>query len=225
MKYPKIQSPWKRDLKRPGHPFRPNEFSTPWLEFLADCPWEWTEKIDGMNIRVLYDPEGGDASLFPDYNPRVSFLGRTDKAVIPQELAEELQRVFVTDPIAPLSDTLTGPITLYGEGVGPKIQRGKHGFTAPRFILFDARVEDHWLPRDAVEGIAKGLGLRYAPVISTTPMTIWEAAEYVMDGFQSTFGPFAAEGLVGRPPIEFRAAGKRVITKLKTKDFAHGSRR
>ena len=44
--------------------------------------------------------------------------------------------------------------------------------------------------------------------------------ENVKKGFISKWGDFQAEGIVARPQVELKARnGKRVITKIKNKDF------
>lgn len=44
----------------------------------------------------------------------------------------------------------------------------------------------------------------------------------VQKGFNSEWGDFLAEGIVARPSVElFSRNGKRIITKLKYKDFIH----
>ena len=46
-------------------------YSSPELKYLSESMWEFEEKLDGTNIRILWD------------GYRVSFAGRTDKAQIP----------------------------------------------------------------------------------------------------------------------------------------------
>lgn len=54
------------------------------VEFLKDNVWQFTEKVDGTNIRVHWDGH------------RVTFAGRTDRAQIPKHLLERLNRYNVT---------------------------------------------------------------------------------------------------------------------------------
>ena len=79
-KYPKIHTLWKRDPER-KMVVMPGEYALPEIEMLANLPWEWTEKIDGTNIRIGWDGED------------VAYGGRTDKAQIPKHLLEYL-RIF-----------------------------------------------------------------------------------------------------------------------------------
>ena len=51
--------------------------------------------------------------------------------------------------------------------------------------------------------------------------TLHEMVEQARKGIKSTWGDFAAEGIVARPAVELKTrAGHRIITKIKSKDFA-----
>ena len=52
--YPKIQSIYKRDPDNQYKTFT-TEYATPEIGYLADCEWEFTEKVDGTNIRIGWD--------------------------------------------------------------------------------------------------------------------------------------------------------------------------
>lgn len=54
-KHHKIQSVFKRDKQ--GR-FLLGQWSRPYLEYLADLQWGWTEKVDGTNIRIGIDGNG-----------------------------------------------------------------------------------------------------------------------------------------------------------------------
>lgn len=89
------------------------------------------------------------------------------------------------------------------------------------FILFDVKVGNWWLSRDACQGIAYIIGIDVVPLIDM--MTIPEAIEYVRVGFNSIISEdreLKAEGLVLKTPygLQFRN-GERIILKIKTCDF------
>lgn len=113
-------------------------------------------------------------------------------------------------------------ISIYGEGYGAKIQKGGNYIKNDvGFILFDVKVNNWWLSREACEAVAEKLGLPIVPLIGY--MTIPEAIEYVKKGFKSTIAEnpdYDAEGLVLKTPhgLQFRN-GQRIITKIKTCDF------
>ena len=198
--YPKIQSVFKRDDKT--HKFIIGEWAEPEFEYLKDCLWEATEKIDGTNIRVIWDEAGR------------RFEGRTDNAQIPAILYKKLCETFPTD------NPFDYPVCLYGEGYGTRIQKGGGNYKADGvdFALFDVFIDGWWLEQDNVKGIAEKLGISAVPFVGY--FTLHNAMDFVDTGFKSTFGDFNAEGLVLKTQVQlFNRKGKRIITKMKTKDF------
>lgn len=202
--YHKIHSVYKRDER--GR-FMVGQFARPEIEYLAGCEWLWTEKVDGTNIRIGIDAEG----VF-----RIG--GRTDRAQIPARL---LDAISALDIERKLRDSFDGPVTLYGEGYGAKIQKGGGNYRPDQgFVLFDVNVGGWWLQRHAVEDVAATLGLDVVPLVYEG--TIEGAIRIVgtPEGQKSSWGTFRAEGLVGTPAVPlFARDGKRVIVKVKSKDF------
>lgn len=207
--YHKIETVYERDTAGTKKLIE-GKFRNPAVEFLQDNVWEWTEKIDGTNIRVHWDGH------------QASFGGRTDNAQIPAPLVNRLNELFGGETNAQLFEQKFGEteITLYGEGFGAKIQKGGGLYKSDGvdFILFDARVGDLWLTRDSVEDIGKAFNLRVVPVVLRCD--IETAVKYVKTEPLSTIGVNMMEGLVGRPMEELRdRRGNRVIVKLKVRDF------
>jgi len=215
MLYHKIQSIFKRDMSSPNNSFIIGDYTIPEFEFLKDNNWVWTEKIDGTNIRIMWDGES------------VTFGGRTDNAQMPIFLLYKLQELFEgTEKRKLFKDIFSKDgvcftnICLYGEGYGAKIQKGGGNYIADGvdFILFDIKIGDIWLKREDVEDIAAKLGIRTVNIVGEG--TVNEAIEFVKKGFNSEFGDFLAEGLVIRPEIELLSRnGSRIITKIKHRDF------
>lgn len=190
------------------------EFSQNEFKLLENITWEWTEKIDGTNIRVDWISSEIDYDLI--------FKGRTDNAQIPANLFKKLGEIFVKPTMKELF--LENSITLYGEGFGAKIQKGGGNYNPDDvdFILFDIKIGNWWLKRCDVEDIASKLKINCVPIVGEG--TIQQAIDFVKKGFYSTFSTeknkFYAEGLVLRPKEElFDRAGRRIITKIKRKDF------
>jgi len=212
-KYPKINSIYKRDEK--GN-FITGKYSEPEIEYLKDLDWEWTEKIDGTNIQIEWDAVSHKAGIL--IPPSVIFRGRTKKAQIPTFLVDKLREMFPHTLFEKhYPDT---SMILYGEGHGAKIQKGggKYIPDGVSFILFDVLIDNIWLQRKDVEDIASKLGINAVPFIRHG--TINEAIEHVKNGFISTFGDFIAEGLVLKTRIPLlKRNGKRIITKIKHRDF------
>lgn len=207
MKYPKIQSVYKRDPNNNFKTFLP-EYSTPEIEYLKDNTWEFTEKVDGTNIRIEFYPE----------LQRVFYKGRTERSQIPTALLTRLQ-IFTPALLGGVFDHHITGVTLYGEGYGKWIQHGsKYLPDRVDFILFDVWVDGMWLKRTDVDDIAHKLGIQAVPVI--TWGTLNDMKILTSFGIQSQVGECPAEGIVARPTIEMcNRKGERIITKLKTKDF------
>ncbi len=195
--YHKIQSVYRRTERGA---FIEGEWSTPELEALAGIQWEWTEKVDGTNIRI-WMPDGGGLVVG----------GRTDRAQIPATLLQGINALE-------LDRTMPSNMTLYGEGYGAKINRGGNYRQDQSFVLFDVRVGDWWLNRDGVEDVAMTLGIQVVPVVGRG--TLYGAIEIVGSGFTSTWGEFEAEGVVCRPSAQlFDRRGRRIICKVKSRDL------
>jgi len=207
--YPKINGLYKRGEKGK---IVDGEFSRPEFEYLADLDWQWTEKVDGTNIRLGYD----FASL------RLSIAGRTDRAQIPPDLLTVLQELQDSMPWDKAFPEIDEVVTLYGEGYGARIQKGGGNYRPdPGFVLFDVKVGEFWLSRENVEDVAGKMGLDVVPVVLLAP--IREAEEAVKKDYVRSVWPGVdrPEGLVGRPSVPlFTNRGDRITTKIKWKDYA-----
>jgi len=204
--YPKIHSPFKRHTEGPQrNNLDPTRWARPEFQLLAGLRWEWTEKVDGTNVRVIWD------------GYKVTFGGRTDNAQMPATLLTVLRELF---PETLLEQQFgASPAVLYGEGYGAKIQNGGRYRPDQGFVLFDVKVGEWWLLRDAVEDVAAKMSLDVVPIQMRG--SIEAAIEAVSEGIVSAWDvSLTAEGLVGRPPLGITARdGDRLMVKVKTEDF------
>jgi hypothetical protein len=207
--YHKIHTIFKRDEK--GKLIF-GDFSRPEFEYLQHNDWEWTEKVDGTNIRVMWK------------DGMVKFGGKTDRASIPSKLMNNLIEMFPEHKFMNLEHNID-EMCLYGEGYGAGIQKGGGNYSKIQtFVLFDVKIGHWWLLREAVKGIARHFDIQTVPVIQR-PLgkgSLWNAIDYVgsKEGFKSHWGDFQAEGLVLRPLVPLHARnGDRVIAKIKHRDF------
>lgn len=201
--YVKINTIWKRDER--GRIIE-GDYATPELAYLAGTDWEWTEKVDGTNVRV-----GWNGST-------VEFGGRTANAQMPTKLVAALRDLFSDTSM--LSEVFgESEAVLYGEGYGAGIQGGGGNYSPSQtFVLFDVTVGPWWLRREDVTDVAGKLGLRTVPIIGRG--TLQWASDQAKASLTSDWGAFASEGLVGRPAVDlFSRKGERVMAKIKTKDF------
>lgn len=205
-KYHKIQTVYKRDPANNHKTLLEGQWTRDEFRYLASNRWIFTEKVDGTNIRVQWDADNGG----------VGFAGKSDKAQIPPFLLESLNAMFDTR----MGQVFDCPACLYGEGYGARIQKGGGNYRSEAsFVLFDVKVGDWWLKRDDVDDIAAKLNLTVVPVVGLG--SLFEMVEMAREGFVSTWGDFPAEGIVARPEVELQDRnGRRIITKIKHKDFA-----
>ena len=207
IEYNKIDTLYKRDMEGSKRLLE-GEFRNPTVEFLKDNIWQFTEKVDGTNIRVYWDGH------------KVQFGGRTERAEIPAHLVNYLNDTFGTSEVEQVFEEKFGEteVILFGEGYGPKIQNGGAYRADVSFILFDVLISNNYQPRESVEDIAKAFGIDIVPIIFEG--TIQEGVDFVKGHPDSTMGTAKMEGLVGRPKVEMRdRCGKRVIVKIKWEDF------
>lgn len=171
--------------------------------------WQFTEKIDGTNIRCIWDHTTG----------KLTFGGKTDNAQIHADLVRYLYENIPVENVRQVFPDVSAVI--YGEGYGAGIQKGGDYSDKKQFIVFDVLVDGKWwLNWENVCDVAAKLHLDTVPFIGE--MSLEAATEMVRAGFPSRLngGKAKAEGLVGRPAETlFDKKGARLIVKLKTKDF------
>jgi hypothetical protein len=233
--YQKINTIFKRDSNNIIMPDA--EFSVPELNWLRNCKFDATEKIDGTNIRIEVVPMQGEDF---EITFEVAYKGKTDNAQIPSHLLKHLEETYPADKVLEalgLPENIDEEwllskgykhledipmYTIYGEGYGVKIQKGGNYIKdGVGFIVFDVKVGDMYLLRDSMEDIAGKLGAPVVPYMGQ--FTIDEAIEFVKTGFKSTIAEnkdYDAEGLVLKCPDGLRTRrGERIIFKVKTCDF------
>lgn len=234
MEYPKINSLYKREgcgeydekknryvsdlMKKPRKSaIIEGEYACD--EFPSINKWSVTEKIDGTNVRILFNP----------ITHQILFKGRTENAQFPTFLYTYLKDTFTLDNMFNISETSS--IILFGEGYGPKIQSGGYYRNDVSFILFDVLVDEKlWLNREDVIEIADKLNIKSVPLLARTEnglqthdWTLPQIVEYVKSKPNSTIAQIEdheMEGIVARsnPQIMFRSGGQ-IMFKLKCKDF------
>lgn len=181
------------------------------VEYLKDNRWQFTEKIDGTNIRVHWDGH------------KVEFGGRTDTSQIPAHLVNKLNELFSTMEAEELFEQAFGEkdVILFGEGYGKNIQDvGGQYRPDVSFILFDVMIGDNYQTREWVEVTAKMFGIDVVPIVLEG--TLEDGVRFVMQRPASTIGTAPMEGVVARPMVEMRdRVGDRIITKIKWKDFKY----
>lgn len=210
-KYHKIQTVWNRDPDNKYKTLIENEWAKPEFAYLQNYSWICTEKIHGMNMRVIWDGEA------------VRVAGRTDRAQIPGDLMEHITEKYTPELFVNAFPDCDN-VVLYGEGYGAGIQKGTGAYSKEKkLVLFDIATWGRFLPWDEFEALAtEQLSAPIVPVIARSDLNT--AIQLTRKGFDSLLAEeenYQAEGLVCRFPIElYNRYGERVITKIKTKDFS-----
>ena len=206
--YHKITTIYMRQESKPLKLIE-GKYREPELELLKDIEWTFTEKVDGTNIRIMWD----------GYN--VFFGGRTENAQIPSYLVNKLNELFTGTKIEQIFEQVFGEskVILFGEGYGAKIQKGGGNYSNNQeFVLFDVKVGEWYLKREDIEDVAKKFSLKTVPIIAKG--NLQTGVDLVKSGLKSQWGDFIAEGLVAKPSVDiFNRRGQRIITKIKTEDF------
>lgn len=96
--YQKINTLFKRDVNNIIMPYE--DFVDPAFEWLKDCKFECSEKVDGTNVRF-------EVSSMPKYENdelvgvsfSVEYKGKTDNAVLPKMLEDFMKTTYTPDVI------------------------------------------------------------------------------------------------------------------------------
>lgn len=204
--YEKIETLFLRDDKTKK--LVEGKYRNETVEFLKDIDWEFTEKIDGTNIRICWDGH------------KVQYLGRTNKAQIPSQLMNRLIELFGGEVNEEIFEQHFGEneVMLVGEGYGAKIQTGGDYRPDNDFILFDVCINGNYQPRVVVDSIASYFNIDTVPIIMTGKLQ--DGVDFVKTKPKSTIGTANMEGLVARPKVELQdRCGNRLIVKIKVIDF------
>ncbi len=206
--YHKIETLFERDEKTKK--LIVGQYRNSTVEFLRNCDWQFTEKVDGTNIRVHWDGH------------KVEFGGRTDKAQIPTHLLSKLEELFGSYENEQIFEQRFGEkdVILFGEGYGRKIQKGEEYRDDVSFILFDVMINGYYQPRISVEYTASYFGIDVVPIVLEG--NLQQGIDYVLNNRNSIIAKNGAqlEGLVARPKMEMLdRMGNRVIVKIKYRDF------
>lgn len=241
-KYHKIHSPFNRDDK--GN-FIFSEWARPEFELLQDVLWTIREKVDGTNIRVMWDRDPHS-----DTYDQVFFGGRTDNAQIPDHLMKVLEKTFTPErfskafdgqdrPGTDMSGAWFGRMILHGEGFGSKIQKigSQYISDGAGFVLFDVELvhpytdECTFMAEETITEFADKLDIARVPLHE--PQTLRSIINEVGDTSRSDLIPRSSmklgkpteenppiEGFVVHPLYEMQdRRGDRIITKIKYRDF------
>ena len=211
MRYPKINSLFKR------HPesgmFLWGDYSQP--EFDLIKKWRVEEKIDGMNVRVIFTVEA-------DNSIKIELKGRNEDSMIPSALVNHMETKVMNHAMKILEFmNCKGKMVMFGEGYGPKIQSGGNYRDDIGFILFDVWGGHRWSSRGEVAALAHLLDLPMP--FDYGMMTEQEIINLVAGKPLSptAIRPMQFEGVICRsePLLRNNYTGDPLVFKFKCKDL------
>lgn len=217
MKYHKINSLYMRNER--GKIIEGSFVNETFEElYNSNYRFEYTEKVDGTNIRVIITKAKEDSGFY------VEFKGRTDDAIIPNLLQAKLESIFNDVDWNKIFDwERCSEVILYGEGFGHGIQGcgDKYNKENVDFVLFDLMINGTFMNSDWVTNIAVVLGVHRAEVLGVASLR--EIEEFVKSKPCSKLAKtpnFPMEGVVCRPVGDLKdRLGNRIIIKIKHKDY------
>lgn len=218
MKYHKINSLYMRNER--GKIIEGSFVNETFEElYNSNYRFEYTEKVDGTNIRVIITKAKEDSGFY------IELAGRTDNAVIPDHLLTKLDSIFNDVDWNKIFDwERCSEVILYGEGFGHGIQGcgDKYNKEDVDFVLFDLMINGTFMNSDWVTNIAVILGVHRAEVLGVASLK--EIEEFVKSKPCSKLAKtpnFPMEGVVCRPVGDLKdRLGNRIIIKIKHKDYA-----
>lgn len=218
--YPKIKNLHKRDPadNKVIDEYTDEIFSP---ELLGNAGWTWREKMDGTNLRIIWDGH------------RAEYRGRTDRAQF-----SDGQTVFLDEKIkSPAFEELleqtfgNTEAVLYGELIGNKLQGNPHKVDGYEIRVYDAFVAGWWLLPASVDELASDLGLGSAEIIVVAPIghmhRVMKNIASMTEAFEGEAEPFEyLEGIVGTAPGSVLGRNGSILrVKLKLENYKSGVRK
>jgi len=228
MKFPKIQTLWKRN---DSGLIIPGEYSEP--EFENMKKWAVSEKLDGMNCRIFIGYNAMDKNSnykeFDIEGYKIFLKGKTDNAELNEDIMDNLEKEFKKniniDKLKELYEQDT-KVILYGELVGDKAQKNSWKYVRKEnekqkneVILFDVFINGWWFDPDKLKEFSDSLGFR---CVEYEIMDEQQIIKFVKKKPKSKMAVTdrRIEGIVAKsyPLVLFRR-GNPVVFKLKVSDY------
>ena len=218
--YPKLKNLHKRDPadNKVIDEFTDEIFSP---EQLGNAGWTWREKMDGTNLRIIWDGH------------RAEYRGRTDRAQF-----SDGQTMFLDEKIkSPAFEELleqtfaSTEAVLFGGLIGNKLQGNPHKIDGYEIRVYDAFVAGWWLLPASVDELANDLGLGSAEIICVAPIgnmhQVMKNIAAQSEFFEGEAGPFEyIEGIVGTAPGSVLGRNGSILrVKLKLENYKSGVRK
>lgn len=218
--YPKLKNLHKRDpADNKVIDAYTDEIFSP--ELLGNAGWTWREKLDGTNLRIIWDGH------------RAEYRGRTDRAQFSDGQTMFLDEKIKSPAFEELLEQTFGntEAALYAELIGNKIQGNPHKIDGYEIRVYDAFVAGWWLLPASVDELANDLGLGSAEIIVVAPIgnmhQVMKNIASITEAFEGEAGPLEyLEGIVGTAPGSVLGRNGSILrVKLKLASYHRDSRK
>ena len=205
----------KRLLANPKEqPAQKKIYREPELEYLAKNLWVYKRKLNGENMRVLWNGE------------QAIWNGKTNDFETDAETTEYMNTTFLEE----VFEEKFGhekQVLLFGERMAPKTQGNELGLESVEFVLFDVKIGDTWLAPENLRAIAKYFGLRTCYDFmrpEDEKRNYAQTLENLID--EVAKGRFENwEGIVASPATGlYNRKGERLICKIKNHEYLRPAR-
>ncbi len=190
------------------------EYSNNLFGYLSTLEWVFTEKIDGTNLRIVWD----------GFN--ISFLGRTNDAIFEDDVLIYLNETYNNNGFKKLLEEKVGTklTILFGELFGQKI--GCYGnyydSNELRVRFFDVSIDEKYLNYTNSRNFIESIGEEYVPEVfrGTLNNCKSEVLASHISSVSKNFSNLIIEGLVGQPIFQlYNEKKERIIVKLRVEDL------
>lgn len=111
------------------------------IDYLMDEDVVITEKLEGSNYSVSYDPKEDRHYV---NSRQLTIIQNPGEEHDWWRVARELDFLGLTRYVAQ-KNAFTAPVTVYGEYIGPGVQGNIYKLAKPTVKIFDIKIGDHWL--------------------------------------------------------------------------------
>ena len=179
------------------------------LEYLAKNLWAYKRKLNGENMRVLWDGE------------QAIWNGKTNDFKTDAETIDYMNSIF-QEEIFEEKFGREKQVLLFGERMAPNSQGNELKLEKVEFVLFDVKIGDTWLEPENLYVIAKYFNIRTCYDFMRPEDKKRNYVDTLENLINATVnGKFKDwEGIVASPATGlYNRKGERLICKIKNHDY------
>jgi RNA ligase (TIGR02306 family) len=177
-----------------------------------------TEKLEGSNFSVTYNPETDEA-----------FVSQRRFTIVPDGEEDHsywavAKRTGLLHKAKRISQSYGETVTLYGEFIGPGFQKNIYRLSELDVRVFDIKVGYNWIDVDSFVNLCTSMGIAMVPILGQNVLLAdWLCGRTIQEASNGTSALLDTrrEGIVIRPMREQRSEklGGRLILKQRSPEY------